>query len=125
VFPKAEADELVMRSTLLRGLEQWLKESGLTQTQGGKAGAEGPSCRAGQGCRLGTRHRSWQGDGGAGHCGSIDSKSNAENYEQLGARHADGTICPVIADEVKEVPAALARLRRRQVVGKIVVLPEK
>jgi hypothetical protein len=33
LFPKAEADELVMRSTLLRGLEQWLKESGLTQTQ--------------------------------------------------------------------------------------------
>jgi predicted XRE-type DNA-binding protein len=30
---KAKADELVMRSTLLRGLEHWLKESGLTQTQ--------------------------------------------------------------------------------------------
>ena len=27
LFPKAEADELVMRSTLLRGLEQWLKET--------------------------------------------------------------------------------------------------
>jgi len=37
LFPKAEADELVMRSTLLRGLEQWLKESGLTQTQAAKA----------------------------------------------------------------------------------------
>ena len=37
MFPKAEADELVMRSTLLRGLEQWLKESGLTQTQAAKA----------------------------------------------------------------------------------------
>jgi NADPH2:quinone reductase len=61
--------------------------------------------------------------------GSIehDPKSNAENYEQLGAWHANGTIRPVIADEVslKEVPAALARLERRQVVGKIVVLPEK
>jgi predicted XRE-type DNA-binding protein len=34
--PKAEADELVMRWTLLRGLEQWLKESGLTQTQAAK-----------------------------------------------------------------------------------------
>jgi predicted XRE-type DNA-binding protein len=33
LFPKAEADELVMRSTLLRGLERWFKESGLTQTQ--------------------------------------------------------------------------------------------
>jgi hypothetical protein len=33
LFPKAEADELVMRSTLLRGLEQWLKERGLTQIQ--------------------------------------------------------------------------------------------
>ena len=29
LFPKAEADELVMRSTLLRGLEHWLEESGL------------------------------------------------------------------------------------------------
>jgi hypothetical protein len=37
LFPKAEADELVMRSTLFRGLEQWLKESGLTQTQAAKA----------------------------------------------------------------------------------------
>jgi predicted XRE-type DNA-binding protein len=37
LFPKAEADELVMRSTLLRGLEHWLKESGLTQTQAAKA----------------------------------------------------------------------------------------
>jgi predicted XRE-type DNA-binding protein len=37
LFPKAEADELVMRSTLLRGLEYWLEESGLTQTQAAKA----------------------------------------------------------------------------------------
>src|SRR5271165_1007960 len=37
LFPKAEADELVMRSTLLMGLEHWLKESGLTQTQAAKA----------------------------------------------------------------------------------------
>jgi hypothetical protein len=29
LFPKAEADQLVMRSTLLRGLEHWLEESGL------------------------------------------------------------------------------------------------
>lgn len=36
LFPKAEADELVMRSTLLRGLEQWLKESGLTHIQAAK-----------------------------------------------------------------------------------------
>jgi len=36
-FRKAEADELVMRSTLLRGLEHWLKGSGLTQTQAAKA----------------------------------------------------------------------------------------
>jgi predicted XRE-type DNA-binding protein len=35
---KAEADELVMRSTLLRGLELWLKESGLMQTQAAKRG---------------------------------------------------------------------------------------
>lgn len=37
LFPKAEADELVMRSTLLNGLEHWLKASGLTQTQAAKA----------------------------------------------------------------------------------------
>jgi predicted XRE-type DNA-binding protein len=37
LFPKAEADELVMRSSLLNGLEHWLKESGLTQTQAAKA----------------------------------------------------------------------------------------
>jgi predicted XRE-type DNA-binding protein len=36
LFPKAEADELVMRSTPLRGLEHWLEESGLTQTQAAK-----------------------------------------------------------------------------------------
>ena len=36
LLQKAEADELVMRSTLLRGLEQWLKESGLTQIQAAK-----------------------------------------------------------------------------------------
>ena len=42
LFPKAEADELVMRSTLLRGLEQWLKDSGLTQTRAAKGL---PSCK--------------------------------------------------------------------------------
>jgi predicted XRE-type DNA-binding protein len=36
VFPKLEADELIIRSTLLRGLGHWLKESGLTQTQAAK-----------------------------------------------------------------------------------------
>jgi predicted XRE-type DNA-binding protein len=36
LFPNAEADELVMRSTLHRGLEQWLKKSGLKQTQAAK-----------------------------------------------------------------------------------------
>jgi predicted XRE-type DNA-binding protein len=37
LFPKSEADELVMRSTLLMGLERWLQESGLTQTQAAEA----------------------------------------------------------------------------------------
>jgi predicted XRE-type DNA-binding protein len=36
LFPKAEADELVMSSMLLRWLEQWLRESDLTQTQAAK-----------------------------------------------------------------------------------------
>jgi predicted XRE-type DNA-binding protein len=37
LFPKAEADELVMRSTLLRRLKHWLEDSGLTQTRAAKA----------------------------------------------------------------------------------------
>jgi len=37
LFPKAEADELVKRSTLLRALEHWLEEGGLTQSQAAKA----------------------------------------------------------------------------------------
>lgn len=37
LFPKAEADELVMRSTLLRGLKHRFEESGLTQTRAAKA----------------------------------------------------------------------------------------
>ncbi len=37
LFPKPEADELVMRSTLLRGLEHWLERSGQTQIQAAKA----------------------------------------------------------------------------------------
>jgi len=37
LFPKTEADEQVMRSTLLRGLGRWLKESGLTQIQAAKS----------------------------------------------------------------------------------------
>jgi predicted XRE-type DNA-binding protein len=37
LFPKAEADELAMRAQLLIGLEQWLKKSRMTQTQGAKA----------------------------------------------------------------------------------------
>jgi NADPH2:quinone reductase len=61
--------------------------------------------------------------------GSIerDPKSNSENYELLKAWYADSTIRPVITAEVslEEVPAALARLERREVVGKIVVLPEQ
>jgi NADPH2:quinone reductase len=61
--------------------------------------------------------------------GSIerDPKSNSENYELLKAWYADSTIRPVITAEVslEEVPAALTRLERREVVGKIVVLPEQ
>jgi predicted XRE-type DNA-binding protein len=37
LFPKAEADELVMRAQLLIGLEQWLEKSRMTQTQRSKA----------------------------------------------------------------------------------------
>ena len=57
LFRKAESDELVMRSTLLRGLELWLKESGLTQTQAAKVlgitqGGTRPTTQAA--CRLKT-----------------------------------------------------------------------
>jgi predicted XRE-type DNA-binding protein len=37
LFPRDKADELVMRATLLSGLERWLKESKLTQAQAAKA----------------------------------------------------------------------------------------
>lgn len=56
-----------------------------------------------------------------------DPQSNVENYEVLKSWYADGTIRPLVNDEVslEEVAAALGRLETRQVVGKIVVLPEK
>lgn len=56
-----------------------------------------------------------------------DPLSNVENYELLKSWYADGTLRPVISDEVglQEVGAALRRLEGRQVVGKIVVLPDK
>jgi predicted XRE-type DNA-binding protein len=37
LFPRDKADELVMRATLLTGLERWLKTGKLTQTQAAKA----------------------------------------------------------------------------------------
>jgi predicted XRE-type DNA-binding protein len=36
LFPRDKADELVMRATLLSGLERWLKKSKLTRTQAAK-----------------------------------------------------------------------------------------
>jgi predicted XRE-type DNA-binding protein len=33
LFPTDKADELAMRATLLRGLDHWLNQSGLTHTQ--------------------------------------------------------------------------------------------
>lgn len=37
LFPRGKADELVMRATLLSGLERWLKKSKLTRAQPAKA----------------------------------------------------------------------------------------
>ena len=37
LFPRDKADELVMRATLLSGLERWLKKSELTRAQAAKA----------------------------------------------------------------------------------------
>ena len=37
LFPRDKADELVMRATLLSGLERWLKTGKLTQAQAAKA----------------------------------------------------------------------------------------
>jgi predicted XRE-type DNA-binding protein len=37
LFPPEEAAELTMRSILLRGLEQWLKDAKMTQVQAAKA----------------------------------------------------------------------------------------
>jgi NADPH2:quinone reductase len=52
-----------------------------------------------------------------------DPASNSENYELLRTWHADGTIRPLISDEVslEGVPPALSRLERRQVVGPLAV----
>jgi predicted XRE-type DNA-binding protein len=36
LFPKAEAEELEIRSVLLTGLERWLASSGMTQTEAAK-----------------------------------------------------------------------------------------
>lgn len=36
LFPKAEAEELEIRSVLLMGLERWLSKSDMTQTQAAK-----------------------------------------------------------------------------------------
>jgi predicted XRE-type DNA-binding protein len=36
LFPKAEAEELEIRSVLLMGLERWLSTSGMTQTEAAK-----------------------------------------------------------------------------------------
>jgi len=36
LFPKAEAEELEIRSVLLIGLERWLSTSGMTQTNAAK-----------------------------------------------------------------------------------------
>lgn len=36
LFPKAEAEELEIRSVLLNGLERWLATSGMTQTEAAK-----------------------------------------------------------------------------------------
>jgi predicted XRE-type DNA-binding protein len=37
LFPKAEAEELEIRSVLLSGLERWLATCGMTQTEAAKA----------------------------------------------------------------------------------------
>ena len=37
LFPRDKADELVMRATLLSGLERWLKKSNLTRARAAKA----------------------------------------------------------------------------------------
>lgn len=36
LYPKAEAEELEMRSVLLTGLERWLSTGGMTQTEAAK-----------------------------------------------------------------------------------------
>jgi predicted XRE-type DNA-binding protein len=36
LFPKAEAEELEIRSVLLRGLERWLSAADMTQTEAAK-----------------------------------------------------------------------------------------
>ncbi len=59
--------------------------------------------------------------------GSIDRDpdGNAENYRLLSQWYTNGALRPLISEQVdlEGVPAALGRMERRQVVGKIVVLP--
>jgi NADPH:quinone reductase len=61
--------------------------------------------------------------------GSIerDPTSNADNYELLKTWYKDGIVRPLISEEVglEEVPAALGRMERREVLAKVVVLPGK
>jgi hypothetical protein len=83
LFPKAEADELVMRSTLLRGLEQWLKESGLTQTQAAKS----VGYHAGSGIRYQVRQvKSVQ----FGHACSIGIKGRTQAKTEIGSVRNEG-----------------------------------
>ena len=55
-----------------------------------------------------------------------DPAGHARNVEQLVRWFAEGKIKPVISERValREAPAAMARLARRQVKGKVVVLPQ-
>ena len=55
-----------------------------------------------------------------------DPAGQKRNVERLGELYAAGKVKPVVSERIRlaEVPAALVRMQKRQVKGKIVVVPE-
>jgi NADPH2:quinone reductase len=61
--------------------------------------------------------------------GSLDKDvtSNSENYELLKTWYSEGSVRPEVTATIglEDVPGALSRMEHREIVGKVVVLPEQ
>jgi len=55
-----------------------------------------------------------------------DPAGQKRNVQRLGELYSAGKVKPVVSERIRlaEVPAALVRMQKRQVKGKIVVVPE-